>query len=61
MIKCERCDREIHFAKTGVNSYKWVTNPAKPKTSWKCDPTMEYPVRSHAPKQEQDNEAPHVD
>ena len=48
---CKRCGAVIFLAKAGntEQSYKWATNPEKPRDTWKCDPTPEAPVRSHQP------------
>lgn len=49
---CELCGATISLAKTGQVGFKWVTNPEKPKDSWRCLPTNDYPVRAHSPTQE---------
>jgi hypothetical protein len=46
---CERCGATIQLVKTGVNSYKWVTDFSRPLNSWKCRPTADFPVRGHRP------------
>ena len=52
--QCGRCGATIHLVKggadrKGVEWFRWVTNPKRPQDSWKCQPTAEWPVRSHSP------------
>jgi hypothetical protein len=46
---CAICHSTITLVKTGVDSWKWVTNPAKPKDTWRCGHDPEWPVRGHSP------------
>jgi hypothetical protein len=48
---CKQCGRPIHLVKTGVTTYKWVTNPAKPNKTWTCSTSIDFPLRAHAPRE----------
>jgi hypothetical protein len=50
---CAKCGAQITLIKTGVTeySYKWVTDPHKPNSTWKCHTTRDFPLRSHAPEE----------
>lgn len=48
MKTCERCGAAIVLLPQGLH-FKWVLASQPKKMLWKCDPTPEFPVRSHAP------------
>ena len=51
MDKCKECQKLITLFRIGADNYKWLSNP-KDLDSWKCNPTAEFPVRSHTPAKE---------
>jgi len=46
-VRCGRCGQPIRLVPWGLH-YKWVSG----KDTWKCQPTAEFPVRSHHPGKE---------
>jgi hypothetical protein len=46
---CAVCQGKITLAQTGTNTWKWVTDPAKPNASWRCGRDPDWPVRGHDP------------
>lgn len=54
---CGRCGKRIRLIRWGLH-FKWVTG----KDTWKCEPTAEFPVRSHYPllDKERDGKAEEV-
>jgi len=53
LARCTRCGAAIHLVKggrdrNGVEWFRWVTDLKKPKDTWRCQPTREFPVRSHS-------------
>lgn len=46
---CARCGRQIHLVKLGPDRFRWAIDPEKPADTWKCEPTKDFPLRSHAP------------
>jgi hypothetical protein len=44
---CGHCGQPIRLVPWGMH-YKWVRG----KDTWKCQPTTEFPVRSHHPEEE---------
>lgn len=48
MRTCERCGAAIVLKPMGLH-FKWVLASRPKQREWKCEPTPEFPVRSHAP------------
>jgi hypothetical protein len=53
---CKLCGARIYLVKTGVETYKWVTNTEKPNKTWSCKRSIDFPLRSHAPKENKDED-----
>jgi hypothetical protein len=54
VASCQGCGATIHLVEYGVSrggtkTFKWVTDPKKPKVSWKCGHDPDFPVKSHSP------------
>lgn len=47
---CHHCKAQVYLVRTGVDTYKWVTNPKRPSGTWKCNTDRDHPLRSHAPQ-----------
>jgi len=48
---CRNCGAVIQLVQTGPQTYKWVTNPLRFQSSWKCGRDPDFPLRSHEPKE----------
>ena len=49
---CIRCGATIHLRPVGIETFRWVTDPDKPKDSWHCGHDPLFPVQTHSPKPE---------
>jgi hypothetical protein len=54
LASCQGCAATIHLVeygenRAGIKTFKWVTNPKKPKNSWKCGHDPAFPVKAHSP------------
>ena len=46
---CAICHAQITLVQTGVETWKWVTDPERADMTWCCGYDPEWPVRTHDP------------